>query len=136
MLIDTSFLYSVYNVDDQDHDRSLALIENHQSSSLIPQVILPEVGFLFLRDGGHRAVLRFMEAFVSSQAHLVAITNDDWQRATEIGKQYANAEFDIVDCCIMALSERMGIQQIATYDRRDFSIFRPKHCDYFELLPT
>jgi len=136
MLIDTSFLYSVYNADDQYHARSLALIENRQSSSLIPQVVLPEVGFLFLRDGGHSAMLRFMEAFVSSKARLVAITHDDWQRATDIGKQYANAEFDIVDCCIMALSERMDIRQIATYDRRDFSIFRPKHCDYFELLPT
>lgn len=135
MLIDTSFLYSVYNVDDWQHARSLALIDNRHTPSLIPQVILPEVGFLFLRDGGHHAMLRFMEAFESSKAALVSITINDWQRATDIAKQYADAEFDIVDCCIMALAERLDIRQIATYDHRDFSIFRPQHCEYLELLP-
>jgi predicted nucleic acid-binding protein len=48
---------------------------------------------------------------------------------------YATAEFDLVDACIMALSERHEIKQICTFDRRDFSIFRPKHCEYLELLP-
>jgi hypothetical protein len=49
--------------------------------------------------------------------------------------QYADANLDFVDCCIMALSERLQVRQICTLDRRDFSIFRPTHCDYLELLP-
>jgi hypothetical protein len=35
----------------------------------------------------------------------------------------------------MALSERLQITQVCTFDRRDFSIFRPTHYDYLELLP-
>jgi hypothetical protein len=35
----------------------------------------------------------------------------------------------------MALSERLNITQVCTVDRRDFSMFRPLHCDYLELLP-
>jgi hypothetical protein len=35
----------------------------------------------------------------------------------------------------MALSERLNITQIYTFDRRDFTVFRPKHCDYLELMP-
>ena len=136
MLIDSSFLYSLYNVDDRRHARSMALIETQTAPSQIPQVTLPEVGFLFLRDGGHRALVRFMKAFAKSESQLISITPTDWQRATAIAADYASAEFDLVDCCIMALAERLDIRQIATYDRRDFSIFRPQHCDYFELLPA
>jgi predicted nucleic acid-binding protein len=44
-------------------------------------------------------------------------------------------DFDLADCCIMALSERLNITYISTLDRRDFSIFRPRHCDYLTLLP-
>ena len=35
----------------------------------------------------------------------------------------------------MAIAERLNITRIATFDRRDFSIFQPSHCDYLELLP-
>jgi predicted nucleic acid-binding protein len=48
---------------------------------------------------------------------------------------YADAEMDLVDCCIMAMSEWLNIEEIATFDRRDFGMFRPKHCDYLTLLP-
>ncbi len=60
---------------------------------------------------------------------------DDLRRVREIAIAYADAEFDIVDCCIMAIAERLNITRIATFDRRDFSVFRPSHCEYFELLP-
>jgi len=48
---------------------------------------------------------------------------------------YTDAEFDLVDCCIMPLSERLNITQVATFDRRDFSTHRPGQCNYLELLP-
>ncbi len=35
----------------------------------------------------------------------------------------------------MVIAERLNITRIVTFDRRDFSVFRPSHCEYFELLP-
>lgn len=29
----------------------------------------------------------------------------------------------------------LAITRICAFDRRDFSIFRPRHCDYYDLLP-
>jgi uncharacterized protein len=49
--------------------------------------------------------------------------------------QYASAKLDFVDCTIMAVAERLEIQHIATFDRRDFSIVRPAHIEHFILLP-
>jgi predicted nucleic acid-binding protein len=50
-------------------------------------------------------------------------------------EQYADARLDFVDCCIMALAERLDINQICTFDRRDFVIFRIANGEALELLP-
>lgn len=67
--------------------------------------------------------------------HFSPIEADDLDRVRQILSTYADAELDIVDCCIMALAERLNITRIATFDRRDFSLVRPRHCDFLELLP-
>jgi hypothetical protein len=35
----------------------------------------------------------------------------------------------------MAIAERLGSRQIATLDRRHFTLVRPAHAAAFELLP-
>jgi len=52
--------------------------------------------------------------------------------ASRLGHQ---AMRDFVDAVIVAISERLRITRVLTLDRRDFSIMRPIHCDYFEILP-
>jgi predicted nucleic acid-binding protein len=50
-------------------------------------------------------------------------------------EQYADSQLDFADAAIVAIAERLNITRVYTLDRRDFSIIRPSHCDYFELLP-
>lgn len=63
------------------------------------------------------------------------LTDEDMLRMDEIMIQYQDAQFDFVDVSIMAIAERLNITEIYTFDRRDFQVFRPSHCEYFELLP-
>jgi hypothetical protein len=70
-----------------------------------------------------------------AQPPLEPIAYPDLLRAHAIMEQYIQARFDLVDCCIMALAERLNIDQVCTFDRRDFSIFKPTHCDYLRMLP-
>ena len=53
----------------------------------------------------------------------------------EVMRQYQDAELDFVDARLTAMAERLNITQIATFDRHDFSMIRPKHMAYLELLP-
>ncbi|MEH1937677.1 MAG: hypothetical protein V7L14_29000 [Nostoc sp.] len=41
----------------------------------------------------------------------------------------------ITGIAIIALAERDNITRILMLDRCDFGFVRPRHCDYFELLP-
>jgi predicted nucleic acid-binding protein len=51
------------------------------------------------------------------------------------GYQYSDNQLDFTDAAIVAIAERLDITRVYTLDRRDFSIIRPSHCNYFELLP-
>jgi uncharacterized protein len=38
-----------------------------------------------------------------------------------------------VDASVVAIAERLGIQEVATVDRRHFSVVRPRHTAAFVL---
>jgi len=134
-LIDASYLYALYSSKDPRHAMALKFADDNTELPLVPSVVLPEVGYLFLRDLGHYGLRTFLTKFASTGIAIVELEEDDLARAGEIMNQYATAEFDLVDCCIMAMAERLNITTILTFDRRDFSIFRPAHCHYFDLAP-
>ena len=135
LIADSNFVYALYNSGDTRHKEAMSFVSQITEVMLVPDVVLPEVCYLITRDLGHSGIHRFLEYFAQLDAPLEPIEMGDLDRARNILITYDDAEFDIVDCCIMAIAERLNVTRIATFDRRDFSIFRPRHCDYLELLP-
>ena len=135
LLTDSSFIYALYNMNDPSHLDARRFVAQNREQWLVPNVVLPEVCYLITRDMGHRHIRMFLEYFAQLDASFEPIVWGDLERIQDIVSAYADAEFDIVDCCVMAMSERLNLRRIATFDRRDFSMFRPRHCDFLELLP-
>jgi predicted nucleic acid-binding protein len=135
ILVDSSFVYALYSTNDKKHPEALEFSEGTASHPLVSDVVLPEVAFLFHRAGGIPAVAAFLRNFVDAGIEPTALHLQDVQRAQAIMTTYASADLDFVDCAVVALAERLNIRQILTFDRRDFSIMCPLHCEYLELLP-
>jgi uncharacterized protein len=135
VLIDSSFLYALFNAREAKHESALKFVQASQDIQVIPDVVLTEVAFLFNRFGGTRAVIVFLESMVEAQPQLEPVTLLDIKLAREIMLKYPGAKLDFVDCCLMALAGRLEITQICTFDRRDFSIYRAEEGDLLELLP-
>ena|SRR5579859_3632918 len=135
LLLDSSFLFALNNVDDTYHRRATQYIGRDNRRQVIPDVVLTEVAYLLKTNVGQNAVLDFLDELITPGISLQALSPTDVIRAREIMATYADARLDFVDCCIMALSERLEVTRVCTFDRRDFAIFRPKHCPYLELLP-
>jgi len=83
----------------------------------------------------YRAAVKIYNYIQGADFQIEPLTPEDRLRMGEIMVKYQDAELDFVDMAIMAISERLNITQVCTFDRRDFSIFRPQHCAYLELLP-
>lgn len=58
---------------------------------------------------------------------------DDWRRAAELVIRYADLPLGAVDASVVAVAERLGLAEIATIDRRHFSVVRPRNIDAFTL---
>jgi len=101
---------------------------------LVPNVVLPEVCYLITRDLGHHGIETIIDYFAQLDAQFAPLEFTDLQRVRDIVATYADAELDIVDCCIVAIAERLNMTRIATFDRRDFSLVRPRHGEFLELL--
>ena len=134
VIADTGFIVALLNEADEWHEQSKAQYA-HYAPILMPQTVLAEVAYLVGRDAGSATVVDFLKGLKQSRFRLVALTIDDIHRVAEILDQYADSRIDFVDATVMAIGERFTCKTVLTLDRRDFQIFRPSHCEWFELLP-
>jgi uncharacterized protein len=135
VLIDTSFLLALANPSDTNHQRAINTMRTVAEARVIPIPVLPEMFYMVATRVSYISAVKLFGRVQTAGFHLQPITGDDMMRMHAIMQQYESSEFDFVDTAIMAVSERLKITEVCTFDRRDFAIFRPLHCDYLELLP-
>ena len=133
-LIDTGFLFAVLDETDLLQNACETALEN-EIAPLLPDVVLTELAYLVIRDLGYDVLIKFLRAVASGELTLIAAEPQDLKRAADILEEYADSKIDFVDSVVMAIAERLNIKRILTVDRRDFGMFRPAHCEFFEIVP-
>jgi predicted nucleic acid-binding protein len=98
-------------------------------------LIIAEVAYLLQREAGSRVELRFIAELVEGTYEAIVVEQADWVRIAELGWRYRDLPLGTVDASVIAVAERLKIGQIATLDRKHFSVVRPTHVKAFELLP-
>jgi predicted nucleic acid-binding protein len=134
-LVDSSFLFALVNAKDDKHLQARVYFEYEEHHFLLPETALTEIEYLLRKRCSSREVSDFLSSVIERAFTLISVDVRDIQRIQEIRTQYDDAKFDLVDCCLMAVSERHNITTIYTFDQRDFLIFRPHHTKHLELLP-
>lgn len=134
-ILDTSFLFALTDRADRNHLRVLEIAQRTNESLVLPAVVLPEICYLISSRLGHYIMCRFVANLITESVPIVNLTPKDLVRAEELLDHYADSQIDFTDSAIVAIAERLTITRIYTLDRRDFSIIRPSHCDYFDLFP-
>lgn len=134
-ILDSGFLYAQLNGKDSWHEAVGSVILQPNELIILPIPAITEVTFLLQRDLGKYAVWEFIETLTETRIRLETPTSLDCRRAADVLRNYNDANIDFVDALIVALAERLDITKILTVDRRHFSIFKPKHCEAFEIFP-
>ena len=132
---DTGFVVALLNRLDTMHRSVMTIYFSQTSAILLPQTVLAEVAYLVGRNAGITTVVSFLRGLSASRFRLVALTEQDIERVAEILADYADSRIDFVDASVMAVAERFGSTKILTLDQRDFRLFRPRHCESFEIIP-
>lgn len=96
---------------------------------------MTEVTYLLGTRLGWEAEARFLGDLAGGAFVLEPVHPADTLRMVELVARYHDLPLGSVDASVVAAAERLGIAEIATVDRRHFSVVRPAHVDAFEILP-
>ncbi|MFN8186265.1 MAG: PIN domain-containing protein [Gaiellales bacterium] len=135
LVLDTGPLLALLGRNDPDHERCVALTEALDEDLVVPAPVLGELDY-WLRKLGELSVWQaFAEDVAEGGYRLHHLDEADLLRAAELEWTYADLGLGFVDAAVIVTCERLGETKVATLDRRDFSVVRPRHCERLLLLP-
>jgi uncharacterized protein len=135
LVLDTGPLLAALDADDMDHHRCKELIESADEDLVVPALVLAELDYWCHERLGVQAWLTFLEDLIDGAYTLEAPVHADLVRCKEIQKEYADQPIGVVDASVLALTERLCEDKLATLDHRHFSVVRPAHVESLRLLP-
>jgi len=135
ILADTSGLLALADADDPAHRSVRDYLARGSEAVLVPVTLLAEIDHMVATRLGVRTELALLRSLVESTFRLEGFSTGDLERSLELIEQYADSNIGLVDASIVAIAERLRITRILTLDARHFRMFRPRHCESFELVP-
>ncbi len=135
MLVDTGVLLAAADRDTADHSRCSAVLRDHAGDLTVPAPVVPEMAWLIERRLGPLAEARFLRLVTTRRIEVVDLTRDDYARCVRLIEEYADLGLGFVDASMVSVAERLGIVRLATLNRRDFTVVRPRHAEAFDLVP-
>lgn len=138
IVCDTGPIVAAALAGDDDHRACVDLFSGLHLANrplLVVATVVAEVGYLLNREAGPAVEALFLTALAEGDFTPVDLTADDYRRAAELVTTYADMPLGTTDATVIALAERLGVREVATLDRRHFSVVRPRHVSALTLLP-
>ena len=105
----------------------------HRGPLLVPSPVLGEIDYLLQSRVGPHAGVTFLKSFGGNGFHVAEIEEGDISRIAELVEQYVSLPLGIVDAAVIAIAD--NLTEIATVDRKHFSIVRPRHVSRHPQFP-
>lgn len=135
IVVDTGVLYAAADVDDNDHAACRDLMNGHPGPLIVPLPVLSEASYMIGHRLGPAAEARFVVACGRGEVTVDHLVTADLLRVAQLVETYADLPLGTVDASVVAVAERLNVTELATLDRRDFTVVRPAHTHAFTLLP-
>lgn len=138
IICDTGPIFAAADRRDADHHACVELFTGLRLAGrrlLLPQTVMAEVGYMLEAKVGTFAEVAFLESVASGSFELVNLTQSDAARIAELVARYDDLPLGTTDASLIALAERLGVDEIATLDHRHFRVVRPSHVQALTLLP-
>ncbi|HWW90795.1 MAG TPA: PIN domain-containing protein [Solirubrobacteraceae bacterium] len=134
-MLDTGPLLAALDAADPDHDRCATLLSETHEDLVVPILVLAELDYWCHQRLGVNAWITFLDDVLNGAYRLESTTTSDLGRCRELQTQYTDQSLGVVDASVLALTERLGEDKLATLDRRHFAMLRPSHGQALRLLP-
>ncbi len=135
LVVDTGPLVATADRNDASHAVCRALLESEEGPLLTTALVIAEAAYLIDRQLNAHAEAALYASIIDGALQVENLVPTDWERIRELVQQYASLRLGGTDASLVAIAERLSVRRVATLNRRDFQVVRPRHVDAFELLP-
>ncbi|MFK4087018.1 type II toxin-antitoxin system VapC family toxin [Kribbella sp. NPDC020789] len=137
IVVDTGPLVAAVLHTDQDHRACVDLFTAAHLAGeqlVVPSFVVPEVCYMIQRELGAKVETAFVRSLADGD-FTVAECEPALDRIADLMDKYSDMPLGLADASVVAIAEELGVREVATLDRRHFTVVRPRHADAFTLLP-
>lgn len=135
IFLDSSVVVAAADRADLNHAAAMAWFQRANEPLLLGALSLADLDTLLQRELGAAAALALVRSIIGGAIRLVSPTEADLTRAAQLLEAAVEHRPRLTDALMVAAAERLGVQRIATFDRRPIAVFRPRHLRAFDLEP-
>ena len=130
LTVDTGFLVALYIHRDNLHSQALHFLKHNNQALITTSPVIVESCY-FLDAKAKVALLNWVQCGGIKVIDVPVTAYSDIAQSIE---KYADHEIDFTDATLIWLANNYQQQQILTVDKNDFSAFRLKNNQWFQLL--
>jgi predicted nucleic acid-binding protein len=132
-IVDSGPLYAAVDADDNDHARSLDVLQRADLDLVIPALVVAEVTYLVGKRLGPKIEAEFLRGLTGFEVE--GPSPEDWQEIAALVERYRDFALGGTNASVAVLAERLRSGVILTLDRRHFSVIRRRDGGSYQLLP-
>src|SRR5271166_5587970 len=106
-------------------------MRDNRGALRVPAPVLPETAWQIEQNLGPRSEAEFLRLVTGAELVVVDLGLVDYERCIELIETYADMGLGLVDASVVTVAENLGVTTIATLNRRDFTVVRPRHVEAF-----
>jgi hypothetical protein len=132
-IIDTGPWVALIDRSETKHAESVQWLKNFSGKLYSTEAVLTEV--LYLLNFSISAQCAALDFVLESVVEIVPANTKSLQKTKYLMKKYADLPMDFADATIVCLATETRIQNVITFDRKDFSIYKLPKKQSFAIMP-
>jgi predicted nucleic acid-binding protein len=132
-ILDTGPWVALIDRSESRHTECVQWLKNFSGRLYSTEAVLTEV--LYILNFSITARCAALDFVLKSVVEIVPSSTASLKKTKNLMKKYADLPMDFADATIVCLANETGMQNIVTFDQKDFSIYRLPKKKSFTIMP-
>jgi predicted nucleic acid-binding protein len=132
-ILDTGPWVALIDRSESRHIECIRWLKNFSGRLYSTEAVLTEV--LYILNFSITAQCAALDFVLKSVVEIVPSSTDSLKKAKTLMKKYADLPMDFADATAVCLAAETGMQNIATFEKKDFSIYKLPKKKSFTIIP-
>lgn len=132
-ILDTGPWVALIDRSESRHTECVQWLKNFSGRLYSTEAVLTEV--LYILNFSITAQCAALDFVLESVVEIVPSNTESLKKTKNLMKKYADLPMDFADATIVCLATETGMQDIVTFDKKDFAIYKLPKKKSFTIMP-